>query len=94
LLSFSFANRVDFLEPTDLEITREVFVHRTHVELRIANAQKVDGLGLRVAVVFIDFGKFAQKVKGQDRAQMRFDFQMGQNPRFWEQLALLEGQKL
>jgi hypothetical protein len=57
-------------------LTDEVFMHQAHVRFRIVNAQKVGGLVLTFGVLAINFGKVAQKAKGQDHAQMRFDFKI------------------
>jgi hypothetical protein len=47
-----------------LELTADMLVQATRLELRIANEQKIDGLGLTLSVLCIDFDRFAQEGKG------------------------------
>jgi hypothetical protein len=59
-----------------LELTHEVVVQQTRLELRITNAQKIDGLDLIFSVLCIDFVRSAQQAKGDEPARMRFDLQI------------------
>jgi hypothetical protein len=58
-----------------LELTNVVLVW-THSELRTTSSLKVDALDLTFSVLCIDFGRSAQKAKGDEPARMRFDLQI------------------
>jgi hypothetical protein len=69
-------------ENVGLELTDEVFVHRTHAELRVAIAQMIGGLGLTFGLLCVVFGKFTQKAKGLQPARMGFGFQPDEQHQF------------